>query len=101
MRALLLGETKIPTPSPTKASAPAIAPSEAWGARRARRTSPAARISIPRVERRREPMRSERVPLMGAATAMTSGCAVSTSPACCVSSPRPWMRRKGMRKMTL
>ena len=55
-------------------------------------TTPTAKMHNPSVLSSREPIRSERVPLSGAAMAMIMGCAVSISPAWAGLEPRPWIR---------
>ncbi len=90
--ALVFGEMKMPVPNPVTARLMTVCKSGELESRRDKRNRPAAMIAIPTVDSKREPIRSDRLPLIGAEIAITIGCAVSRIPDWAGFKPRPWIR---------
>jgi len=70
---LLFGDTNSPIPSPQVARPSTMMPRCVCELELPRKNNPAAKINMPKVVGRRDPTRSERLPLKGAVSAMTIG----------------------------
>ena len=87
-----VADSVLSVPAPATAKHSATIHNPVSGPIRDNRNKPPASTPIPSMPGRREPNRSENIPLIGAVIAIITGWAVSNIPASAGFNPRPWIR---------